>query len=333
MLAVLGILLFAGLPLEAQNISAKDEMVVLVFSNYPKKSSSLFINELKAQLSNMQEGSAFALDLLYTMGDEKTADQLVKELQSREVLLCVYLDLGSARLIAPRIATPGLILIPSARFLDMKKDGLLLGLSDRTAVLETQPTLKHFVAAAQRVTPPPPRLGLVDTRYNTQEGALIKELRKIWPEEILSEDSAPISVCAPNGAACENLNAMRHTLQKDLAELEKGSLLLVMPDTNTLKFAFAIRQFSEKQQLGLIGFGDFHPGGELLRISYTTQQLASVCSDTILTYARNPEGKPQLAERPAPQVSFDPQIGKALGYYFTKLPAPQNNKSRGNIPK
>lgn len=317
----------------AKAISADEPAAVVpVFSTYAKKQHRLIIQELKSQLAKNKPARAVTVRHFLTLGLPANAARQVGELKNANVPLAIYLDAESAKLVGPRLKVPSLSL--SAR---SEKPAPANAAAKRPSIaaVNTQPRLSQFIQAAQRLRPRPPGLALLDARFDPKQANVLKTLSALYPEEPAPSTKDALGgkglvvVCPLNSAACENHAAFRFALQKGLGRVPPRSLLLVLPDTNTLKFDFLIRNFAAERKLLLAYVGGFNHEPALISIAYTPKQLAAVCVQAIRERVEtNPASTLQIQPLPPARVVYDREQLARFGYRL----APAASRQKASPP-
>ena len=295
---------------------AQPEPIIRLVSTLPRNED----RKLKQALSLICKSvgaPASSCQLFYTFGDQEVMDKLAARQQAGKGWL-IFLDGSGARLMGGRLRWPAIIITPGRPGLAPQQGETWL--KDRPYFfLETLPPPEAACEVIGRLHPAPQRVGLV---YNQADPCNESFVSGIRAQIMRGPESRPLLIdCQLPPGACRNANEISAVLDKSLSSLSAGDLLLALPGTNTLKFAFLIAAQAERRRLGLITLGDFAAGHALCRIAYAPQALAQACWKVIVRGALPPEAGRIIPPPPGLKPEFDTQVMAALGYQSALAPS------------
>lgn len=284
---------------------------VVSVSTLPGKSN----DELLLGIFRKDKEGLQSLDVVHerhqTFGEAVKIKEIATRLQDSTRTLSLFLDAHSAAALAPQIRTPWIAVVRSKEMLLPGGSSANMP-SNKAWILETMPTPGDLVQAIRRLHPLPRDVGMVYTPAAPGSSGFVEKTTNTLQSIFAGHIQVHTCVLAPG--ACRNATDVRNALENSFPSLPKGSLLLVLPDANTLKFAFVFRNFAVESGIGLVGLGDFNPGNTAFDITVPTEALSQQCR-RVLTFLSEPNHEKGI-ELPALQtrVAFHPKVLQRLGF-------------------
>ncbi|MCX7016864.1 MAG: hypothetical protein NTW86_30620 [Candidatus Sumerlaeota bacterium] len=286
--------------------------VVLVLYSFPTKASREFCEELQRACQAAATDEPLQVSSIGAMGDlAALSERLAAGADGERPLAIVCLDAAVARCARP-CPCPKIVITQSREMLPSSPERLDRDSSD-TCVLETLPRGPTVLKALCELEPAPRSLGIVRTQEAPGAERFMGEFLDAWKGSSLRQ--AAVRQCVLDPGGCRNAAEVKQALDEDFADLAQGDLLLAVPDTNTLKFAYAIRRFAQAKQVGFISLGEFGAEGALLWVHCPAQRLASICA-AILVKQRSQPGASTAQDPPdiVPEARFDEATLQELGF-------------------
>ena len=271
--------------------------------------SGSFQDRLATETKALEEfsRSGFQLQQLQTQGSKETLPNIVAEVNKSKSSFVVFLDANSATALAGKIQAPWMAISRSKKILSplFEKQQIQIG---NNVVFETLPAPQSIAEAIGRLKPLPTRLGVVYTPDESVSREFVEGLKQAIGKG--SEANIDFVACPLKFGACRNAMEFESALQDSFSSLEKGTPLLVLPETNTLKFAFAFDSFARKHNLGLIGLDALDFQESLFSLAYSPKAIAEKC----IRVAKQQPGAPSNSFTVLPDLTIDPSHLKAMGY-------------------
>jgi hypothetical protein len=298
-------------PVSAQEKSA-DPVTVCMVSLFSAPGEKELAAAIEAKASVGPEARPVRVLRLQTLGGEDGTSAALKEIGEAKPSLVVFRDAGSAAALAGEMSGPWMAIVRS-------KPTLMVALQKRgvesvpARVFETLPPPAGMAEAIVALRPSPSCLGIVYTPEEPTSRLFVDGLKQ-------SLDSVKASIeiveCRLRPGACRNSKEMESALKDSSASLGKGAALLVLPESNTLKFAFVLVAFAKERGMALLGLDDFSPGQTLLHLAYSPETVADQC---MLTLHERGAASAQLAGAPSdsdplPTLYLDKERFAELSY-------------------
>lgn len=210
---------------------------------------------------------------LQTMGSEDGASAALKEIGEAKPSLVVFRDASSAAALSGQLHEPWMAIVRSRVTLTaaLEKHG---GGPAPAHVFETLPSPAAMTEAIAALRPSPSHLGIVYTPEEATSRQFVDGLRQSLES---AQSSVAIVECRLRPGACRNSKETEAALKDSLGSLGKGALVLALPESNTVKFAFVLAAFAKEREAALLGLDDFRPGQTLLNLAYSPETVADQC--------------------------------------------------------
>lgn len=308
------------------------EAVIGVVAMFQKKTNRQLVTEMNRQAGQNSKSPRLRFEPFYTLGEAEAASRIGEELKKPGVCGLIFLDAASARLSLPGPKLPVLTVVPSREVLAVQNvkvaDGgkscpvkAAAGSPEENLikpgteaypddVLETTPQPEAVMRAIASLRPLPARIGIVYTMGAPGNESFLREFKRLCKQEF--QGKLAVQECRLEPGACRNTNDIESALEDSFGAFGHGSLLLALPSTNTLKFAFLFHNFASRHGLGLVSLGEEEAEGFLISIFCAPGALAGKCLETAGHWAAKAPA-PRLSPTP-PQVAFSPTLLKQLGY-------------------
>lgn len=301
-------------------------LIIGMVAGYPKSNNTLLLDELRKRCKGATGLDAVRFEYTYTMDDPAEVDKLLKRYRSQTPDFMIYLDRASASSYADQIAVPCLA-IASARSVVVSEKGRFRTLATQSSttvsqtvaastsrlstwLIETTPQATLIAKILAGLNPVPATIGIAYIKGDASHEKFLDDL----DHALAGKLSSPPLRCALPPASCNNANAIQAILQATFVNLARGGIMIVLPGNNTLKFPFVFDQFAEKQQLVLVGLGDFDESGVQIHVGCSPATLAETCLDILSqVLAQKTQISPMLVA-PRQQLRWNKErLGKA-GY-------------------
>ena len=297
--------------------------LVEVVATFPKNSHQEFVKRMQKFVQEKQKPAIYRFDLSYTMGDPANTEKILSKFKQEQPTIIIFLDVNSALALDPLVSTPSIVIASSELKLKGCNFRSRLGSeqSGRTGtaeysdkkgskaawILETTPNASTIIGFLRAIKPPPKEIGVVFINGDTGHENLLKELgSSLRPSNLVK--------CSLPGVSCNNATAIEQIVQKSFEKLSTGSLVLVLPGNNTLKFPYVFEQYAAKHRLAIATLGDFSCNRAIFHIGCTPETLAEACSQ-ILSTGRSKNGVEHPGIFPVQYLlTIDSNAMSGLGY-------------------
>ena len=310
-LVVLGLFLCIAAVSTLTEEAAAPGNIILIVSEFPEKEAREFAKSLRTRAAHEKAFSSTEFRAVSTFGDETALKQAIAARGPEPAYPVICMDCRSAEMSAGIGCRPLVAVVPSKNLLSTKTLAYL-GVNSKNCIIETAIRPRDVVGMLDSLDRPPAHLGVVHTPEAAANEGFYQETR------VLLEKRLPGKVrmmeCALSPAACQNSNAVKRSVEECSASMPRGSLLVVLPGQNSLKFPFVFREISQKQGFGLISVGEFPTDGTVGHIAYSPDTLAALCMER-MCLAPGTENREEHADGACgPDWHWDATALRDLGY-------------------
>ncbi len=238
---------------------------LLVVCTLPTAANRTLVDELRNTASEGVE-----VDLLVTMGDLGKVQEKIDSRQPETQIVC--LDMPALRAVSALEISRPVITLPSLLAVDDEVSSLSSAL-----VVETCPTAEDVVRVLEHAGLHDAELGLVYTYQYAPSEAFARTISKSRDRTTMAntgEKEFGTPACVIDPGACRSLGDIEFALRRTFKDLPPGSPVVVYPEGNTLKFAYAFERYAEENDLVLVSVGDFPRNKAPLAVYYSPNAIA-----------------------------------------------------------
>lgn len=308
------------LALSLAAVSAAEPALVGVLGTIPSPEHTALVNALRAAAPER-----YTAESATTFADPALTRKTLEGWKARGVRALVACDPEAARAISAVGEPARFVVIPDEHLLtagEGEESSAAWWKAPRVALIETSPEGAEAAAVLMRLQPPPPRVGLTYTialpPAEHFRDALADQLPALASADIDSTSTAAGWQCRLDPGACRNVHEVRSGLEAAFGTFPRGSMIVVYPDSNTVKFSHAFTRFARERELVLVGVGTFRPAGCTLRIE---RPAATIAARMIAALDREAAGEAFRFETPEFEAAVEEELLRSFSLVLGPEPA------------
>lgn len=244
---------------------------IFVVASLPRQSDTALYEALVKEADKIDAMKNHQMQYICTL-DEEACVRLKVDLASGAAMGCLYLDLSGAVEYAPIAGGRAAVIVPT-------KANLLESKLENVKVIETLPSGREVAEAALNFDPVPKGFALIHTEGSAGAEQFVRDVQETFQGNGRQADPR---LCILPAGACRNEQDVAQALEASLKDMGSNASIIVWPDTNTLKFAYAIMKFAEKHKMKIVAVGNFPGEQAVLLIKRPEGDIVRQCLDAIV---------------------------------------------------